>query len=145
MINNLKSNIQRIFVDKNISSVSAFEAEAGFRSCAVRNILTGRSKSPSFTLIYKIAQELDCSVEDLIKDPQKKEEKSNASKVWSLDVLEGVYASVFRELNKYTSKIDKKTFIDIIGEVYNYTLKLPDCKISEEFTSWLVERFMAKR
>ena len=51
---------------KNISFYE-LEKKAGLRPHAVQNILRGRSKKPSGELLQAIAQELGCTVEDLLQ------------------------------------------------------------------------------
>lgn len=51
-------------------SISILEKKAGVRPHAVRNILTGKSKSPSAVNLQAIADALGCTVKDLLETPE---------------------------------------------------------------------------
>lgn len=53
----------------NDFSIMQLEAKAGVKPHAVRNILTGKSKSPIAVSLQAIADVLGCSVKDLLSAP----------------------------------------------------------------------------
>ena len=65
----IKNNLRKLLSNAKIS-VRDFERRAGLKSSTIQNILRGRSKNPTIKVLQLIAQELNCSVDSLIKDPK---------------------------------------------------------------------------
>ena len=53
------------YIDKNKINLSTFENKAGLKRNILYNILSDKSKNPSLENISKIADALDCSIDEL--------------------------------------------------------------------------------
>lgn len=128
-------------------SVHAFEKKAGLKQSAVQNILYGKSKKPSLHIMQAIAQALDCTVLELMKDenetiPASKEHQSSLAteSTWNADL----YVEVLRTINILAKKkrlfLSKDKMLDCAEEIYEYSLKNKKNKPDKHFADWLIEK-----
>ena len=143
MIDTLKSNIKRLLSDHNLSA-HALERRAGLKPSAIQNILHGRSKRPGIDVIYAIAQELNCSVDDLMERPIEaiSPKVELAPPVWNIQALETIIPILLLELKKHQKTVEKNTLLILLNEVYSYAEKTDTQNVSHSFIAWLTERVL---
>lgn len=143
-------------ISEQDSSVHALEKKAGLKPSAIQNIIYGRSKNPSITLIQAISQALDCNIEDLVDAetfnhqqlqnslPTKssKQESTDLSKTraWNQDLYLRCFNTVHSILNDFNIIVDKNKILDIVDEIYNYSLGNNQKEPDIYFANWLIER-----
>lgn len=134
-------------------STHALEKRAGLKPSAVQNILYGRSKNPSITIIQAIAQALGCRITDLIGDdstpplsikkgsiPYPSLQKNGESGDWD----QNLYLQCFQEVNTLLEQerlsLSRDKILEIVEEIYSYSqgnsLQAPD----KYFSKWLIEK-----
>ena len=149
MSTNLSMQIKEKISEKGLST-HALEKRAGLKPSAVQNILYGRSKNPSITIIKAIAGALDCSIADLLGEtviPKTSLQfKPNYTTInvtkqeWDPDL----YLRCFQELNVLLEKekifLSKEKILELAEEIYEYSqgnsMSMPD----QYFSKWLVEK-----
>jgi transcriptional regulator with XRE-family HTH domain len=151
MATNLSMQIKEKITEKGLST-HALEKRAGLKPSAVQNILYGRSKNPSVTIVKAIAKALDCSVSDLLGEEADNVPKASLkfdpsfatkniiSQEWDQDL----YLRCFQELNVLLEKervfLSKGKILELAEEIYEYSqgnsLSVPD----QYFAKWLVEK-----
>lgn len=134
-------------------STYALEKRAGLKPSAVQNILYGRSKNPSITIIQAIAQALGCRITDLIDDETRAPSltKKENSPFPSLqrgeergDWDQNLYLQCFQEVNTLLEQerlnLSRDKILEIVEEIYSYSqgnsLKEPD----KYFSKWLIDK-----
>jgi transcriptional regulator with XRE-family HTH domain len=132
---------------KNISIVE-LEAKAKLKTHAVRNILRGKSKSPSAVNLQAIADALGCSVKDLLTTPEVLEESPPLSleevlhgKYTAYD-KQGLFPEVVKTVNEYVQKQKKDLTIDqfltSVKEIYLHSLQKDPKKVDRDFAKWFM-------
>jgi transcriptional regulator with XRE-family HTH domain len=142
----LKEKMQEL----NLSAYT-LEKRAGLRPSAVQNIIYGRSKNPSFNLLKSIAQVLGCNVEDLVdqnythkssNDVSVKANKRDVKKEkWDQELYFRCFKQIHDIITHKNTNIKKEKIIEIIDEVYTYSvengLNTPDIR----FINWLIAKY----
>lgn len=150
MATNLSLQIKEKITEKGLST-HALEKRAGLKPSAIQNILYGRSKNPSITIVKAIADALDCSVADLLGEQNNSstrslqfmtdsQVKNKGKNEWDQDL----YLRCFQELNILLEKekvfLSKGKILELAEEIYEYSqgngLSIPD----QYFAKWLIEK-----
>ncbi len=137
--------------------LSAFQLEkkVGLKRSAVYNILYGKSKNPGIDVMIAVADGLDCSLNDLVREEfdnkrVKEEIKSNPSYLYLEKTPENplLYAQALLCTSKLLEKkqiaISRQTTMECIEEIYNYAIKSKKGEIDEFFAEWLFEKIENK-
>jgi len=146
-MNTLTANIKNE-MEKRSWSVHALERQAGLKPSAIRNILYGRSKNPSLSVIQSIANALECSVADLIDEEA--EERSKATGVekgenrdnlpWNQQLYLKCIQQLLTILIEKPIQLKKESILSVIDDAYFYSsvnnLEKPD----QNFLNWLIEK-----
>ncbi len=150
MATNLSLQIKEKITEKGLST-HALEKRAGLKPSAVQNILYGRSKNPSVTIVKAIAKALDCSVSELLGETDDIPKTSlqfkpvfSTKNIISQEWDQDLYLRCFQELNVLLEKekvcLSKGKILELAEEIYEYSqgnsLSIPD----QYFAKWLVEK-----
>ena len=129
-------------------SAHALEKRAGLKPSAVHNILYGRSKNPSITIIQAIAQALKCKVSDLIDEPlppQKSNTKSSGEllvPLWESELYLESFEIVTSILKNKKNNLSKEKILEIVDEVYLYAQKGKKQTPDPLFAAWIIEKHL---
>ncbi len=127
-------------------SITVLEAKSGVKPHAVRNILTGKSKSPSAVNLQAIADVLGCSVKDLLETPVALQEETSPK---SLDdllqekhanplLMEECIKVIEEGLQKTQKNINTAQFLTSVREVYLHSLQKDPSQVNKEFAEWFI-------
>jgi transcriptional regulator with XRE-family HTH domain len=136
------------FIDKNKINLSTFEQKAGLKRSILYTILSDKSKNPSLENISKIADTLDCSIDELLgrEDYFKKYIRNHRSGIkYYKELLE----QILEVANQYISKnqITEASLGDIfyvVEEIYEYSVKTNNGLIDKKFALWMLENQLLK-
>ncbi|MBY0281856.1 MAG: helix-turn-helix transcriptional regulator [Alphaproteobacteria bacterium] len=148
----LSKKIKERIHEKGLST-HALEKKAGLKPSAVQNILYGRSKNPSVTIIKAIARALGCKITDLIDEdiaqPLTQQTKIPYSSLpneekETIDWDQNLYLQCFQEVNILLEQerviFSREKILEIVEEIYTYSqgnsMKIPD----KYFSKWLIEK-----
>lgn len=127
-------------------SVSELERRAGLKPSTVQNILHGRSKNPGIDTIKCIAQELHCSIEELIGELNAstalKREENIEDLPWNASLFIQGIETVQSILEKKKKLLPKKQILATVEEIYKYALDGNSEEIDPRFTEWLLEKII---
>lgn len=114
--------------------------KANLNSSGVQNILYGRSKNPTVEVLSSIAKALKCSISELvdetIKAPVILKKYNNWNKNLYLECLNYVSSILLKE--GYPTELDD-IFI-LVDEIYEYSLKNHESKLSKKFSEWVISK-----
>jgi len=127
-------------------SVSSLERNAKLRPGTVTNIIHKRLTNPKIEILVQIAEVLDCSLYDLINIKQKQSfirKMHESSLPYSWDA--NLYLSAVTLAEKYFTKYGLKTSLgpslEIIFEIYIYSVKNNQSQIDDNFADWIIEKY----
>ena len=129
-------------------SVSELERRAGLKPSTIQNILHGRSKNPGIDTIKSIAQELQCSIEELIGELNthttdlKLENDHNKDLPWNAPLFTEALQTVQSILDKKKKQLPKKQILATVEEVYKYALDGASEEIDYRFAQWLLDKII---
>lgn len=141
---------QQITVRMKAQNLSIVELEdkAGLKTHAVRNILRGKSKSPSAVNLQAIADALGCSVKDLLSTPEVLEESLPISLE---EVLHSQYAAYDKKsllpevvkaleglIQKQHKNLTVEQFLTSVREIYLHSLQKDPTKVDMDFAEWFM-------
>lgn len=144
----LQKNIRKGLANK-LMSVSELERHCGLKHSAIQNILHGRSKSPSISIIKSIAEGFGCSIEQLLSDDMILSNKSKSNSppktvtqaIWQPKLF---IKCLLATQEAFEQKGIVPSFDQAIAsatEVYNYTINASTEIVDDRFVEWLIERF----
>lgn len=149
MAEEIISSIKQKMLQESLSAYS-LERRAGLKSNAVHNILSGRSKNPSISIVQAVAKALNCTVSELIGEEQMHSNNLIDSKTKTSLISPELFQnhklyikSLFHFsslLNKEALWLAKETVMNYIDEIYLYSLKKGEDKIDAHFADWLLEK-----
>jgi transcriptional regulator with XRE-family HTH domain len=137
---NLPQKIQNLMIQKNIGATD-IEKKTGLNKNTVYSIVAGNSKSPSAHTLQLIAKALDVSLESILID----EEET----LISISTLSNQQMKIFADVTSTTINIiiEKELnfplnkLIDLIKEVYQYSLKANPICVDIRFIDWLLDKY----
>jgi len=136
LIKNIKDRVSESHIP-----VSVLERRAGLKPSALRNILHGRSKNPTIETVSQLANQLGCSVEDLLGlTPNKTTETLPLNLPLLKEAIQGIFEYI--EEDKIKPCLDD--FLSCIKEVYKYTIKQKSNTPDKCFIEWIGERTFEK-
>jgi transcriptional regulator with XRE-family HTH domain len=128
-------------------SIVELEAKAGLKTHSVRNILRGKSKSPSAVNLQAIADALGCTVKDLLSTPEVLEETPLSLE----EVTQGAYSTydkrgllpevvkaVDRLVRKERKNVTVEQFVTSVAETYLHSLQKDPTKVDLDFAKWFI-------
>lgn len=138
MVTALQKNLRSQIKEKNLS-VHALEKKSGLKPGAIQNILQGKSKKPSADLIFSIAQQLGCSVEELLQTNLAVPSKTQRKK-W----IPSLYMDALKVVNSILSdrelQFSKEALLNLVDETYLYSLEGNFDKADQKFAEWLISK-----
>ncbi len=126
-------------------SISTLEKKAGGWPHAVRNILTGKSKSPSAVNLQAIADALGCTVKDLLETPEALQEHSCCELLDEIlkkkhdaktELMPETARVIHDLLQKSNKDITVEQFLIYIRELYLHSLQKNPNKVDLKFAEW---------
>jgi len=129
-------------------SIVELESKAGLKTHAVRNILRGKSKSPSAVNLQAIADALGCTVKDLLTTPEVLEDslpmsleevlQAKYSKYDKLGLFPEVIKAVDGIIQKKNKGLTIEQFLTCVKEVYLHSLQKDPTKVDQNFAEWFM-------
>jgi transcriptional regulator with XRE-family HTH domain len=117
---------------------------AGLNSSAIRMLYNGAIRSPSIETLYKLAETLNCSLDELAGRKQYTDIEDKREFNWEGDV----YNEITEIINSYIKEKNYKTTLNqtlsFIKEAYIFALDKNNSKVDERFVKWIVDRNMDK-
>jgi len=138
----LKSNIQKNLELYGIS-IAELERRAGLKTCAVRNILDGRSKNPNIDTLRAIAQEFDQKIDELLEPENATSQQfEHNTDLYGFDPLlfMKAYNEILNKVKQFSLKITIDEMLDYIKQVYEYSIECDLKLIDERFVKFVLRQ-----
>lgn len=139
--------LQKLAEQGDKISHTALAKKVGIKQSYFSRIITGGIKNPGVYTVRKIAQELNCSTDELIG----RKIKGSASKPKS-HKLEFHSELAFEAINLVLTLLDQSKqsveldeFFNIAQEVYQYSLDKNSNTVDKVFADWFVKYFIASK
>jgi len=151
IIDNLKRNIVRKAQEKHLK-IGSLERMANMGNGALRQVFYGNSKNPGLLFVKKIADILDCSIDELVADGTKDAEISTKSLVNIRKQDLPIHSSLLTEIcrisskyiidNSYKATLDE--FFDLVKDVYIFSINKGYSKANSELIAWTFDKHFNK-
>jgi len=133
---------------KHRHSIRDLEHQAGLQSNAIHNILSDRSKNPTIDTVLKIANILECSVDEMLGREGFVEKSNTTGKfdtTFDLCLFQSVcnYVMQFIEINNL-GKLVLSDVIYCVEEIYKYCLNTKSKIFDQNFAQWFLEQKLIK-
>lgn len=138
----LQTQIKKKIEDKNLS-VRSLELKAGLGIGTVQKIISGERTRPGASTLSAISQVLGCSVNELLNGDNSDSFSSISSKKqspWNPDIYHKSQTVVDEYLVKHALNLSAEKVLEIIWEVYKYSLTKSPPSIDPSFVDWLFTR-----
>lgn len=131
------------YFDRNDINLSSFELNAGLKRNVVYNILYDKSKNPTIENIVKIANALNCSIDELLG---REEFFKNYIKNYrsGIEYNGKLFDEIQRTVNEYVKdnnihKVSLGDIIYLIEEIYEYSKNTNNQILDEKFALWILK------
>ena len=138
IITNIKTQLVARMQQKQLSAYS-LEDIAGLNRGAANNIVNSRSKNPKIETLYAIAEVLECSIDDLLKEPA----SSSLQEEDRHDLLQKLFLETVNTTLKFIEQknihpnLDETLFF--IKKAYIFSLTRKNKVLDLEFLEWLID------
>ena len=124
--------------------------KAGINQSSFSRIMTGDIKNPGVHTVAKIAQELNCSIDELIgrkvKGTKGKGNNQESEQLKFDPKLAAATADVVLNLlDQAKQKVKLEDFLSIAREVYQYSLDKNSDTADEHFAKWFIKHFFSSK
>ena len=134
--------VNQYLEEQGYGSFSRLSNKLGISKEALRLIISGETKNPGVYTIAKIAEILNCSIEELIGNrtpklmPTLYSANSHYNKKLFLDVCNYVVNFISEKLKKDDPNIKLDVIIDTIDAIYDYSYKKNPKILDIQFANW---------
>jgi transcriptional regulator with XRE-family HTH domain len=129
--------------ERGYGGISQLSSKLGISKEALRLIINGETKNPSVYTMAKIAEVLDCSIEELIGKspkltslPTLHSVNAHYNKKLFMDVCNYVVNFIAEKLKPDDSNIKLGIIIDAIDAIYDYSYKTNPKVLDIQFANW---------
>jgi len=142
MSENLKVKITEYLEDSN-SSIQGFERKAKLSRNSVYSILTDKSKNPNIDTVLKIADVLNCSLDELF-ERKSLFKRYNNEELFKTKLNVPLFKAICDYTNDYAEQnqmnaLSLGQLIDAIEEIYKYCLPTQSDTIDKHFAEWFLK------
>jgi transcriptional regulator with XRE-family HTH domain len=124
-------------------SISQLSSKLGISKEVLRQIFNGTTKNPSVHIMAKIAEEFNCSIEELIGKssrissmPTINPNSTHYDKKLLLDASNYVINFISEKINKDSLDIKLNKITDSIEAIYDYSYKKNPKLLDTQFADW---------
>lgn len=140
-LNQLSKNIiERITRIEDIIKVNALARKCNLNVDTVAEILNGNTKNPGIYTVAKIAEALDCSVDELVSDSVQYDDSIK----FKVNLIKSCVTEIINFLIKKKYKMALDDFLAVLEEIYLHSLntnaKVVDAKFAETCINNFFER-----
>ena len=136
MLKTIRTNLAHEIQRCN-EKVSNIEKKAGISQSVLSKFINGTSNNPSFETIYAAATDLGCSIDELMGIKPTHKTKTQKHVAWNDKFFDEVVKYVNKRINP---KLSALQVIDVISEIYTYSLDQGSKNIDERFANWLISK-----
>jgi transcriptional regulator with XRE-family HTH domain len=130
--------------------ISRLSSELGISKEALRLIINGETKNPSVYTMAKIAEILNCTIDELIgRTPKASSSQLHSvnisfDKKLFLDVCNFVTKFISDKLKDKNSDIKLDVVINVIDAIYDYSYKKSPQELDKQFADWYCSNYFLK-
>jgi len=142
---NLKAKIQD-YLDNTGATVASLERKVGLERAAIYNILRGSSKNPSITTVIKIAEALNCSLDELLDRARTKHSATDKDYEYNNVLFQECCDFITNYFSK--NKNNKVKFAEVqryVDELYSYIMENNIESIDQRFANWLLKSYFEEK
>lgn len=139
MAHNVATKIRDLLEEQQMS-ISAFEKKAGLKSQAVHNIVSGKINNPSFDVMIAISKAIGCSLDELSGEGEKSYSKAPPTFYTNSKLFAEVLAFMANEIHEKSLKIDQKSFLQCVNEIYEFCQSDRHGEMDSAFAKWLLAK-----
>lgn len=131
-------------------SVAQFERVSGLKRNTVQNILRGNTMHPSLDTVQKIANTLQCDLNELInnnisniekhKNPLNKQLKMS-SIIENHDLMNEIVSYVLTQLKQRNINPQAAELFNSISEIYHYCIGEDKIAFDKKFSDWTLSNY----
>lgn len=131
-------------------TVAQFERMSGLNRNTVQNILRGITLHPSLDTVQKIANTLQCDLNDLIHNNVPTIEKHNnmlkkqfnmSSIIVNHELMNEIVSYVLNELKQRNINPKAAELYNSISEIYNYCIGEDKIAFDKKFSDWILSNY----
>jgi len=129
-----------MMMDERHYNINSLALNCGLNPSALRMLYSGATKSPSLETLYKIAEFLDCSLDELTGRKQYTNSTDKQDFAWEgekfKDITDIVYPYI--QEKKYDTTLNKT--ISVLKEAYTFIIMTNKGKVDDRVVKWIVDK-----
>ena len=146
MIDNVVRESLKTKMEEKNYNVNSLSTKAGVAPFTVRKYLNGTSNTTSFDIIYKIAETLGCSLDELTgkAKPAEKEQSNIQDYPWDSSLYEKIVKIICGYAKEKNITLSLSSVSSLINEAYAFSIDQNNSKADDKFIKWLVDKYNNK-
>lgn len=137
--------------ERGHGSLSQLSTKLGISKQALRSLINGETKNPSIDTVAKIAEILNCSIEELIGKSSKLPHlpslhsiNTNYEKELFFNVVSYIENFISEKFKGENSNLKLGVIIDTIDAVYDYSYRKNPRILDTQFADWYCQTYLIK-
>lgn len=141
--NTIRKILETKMEEKNYN-INSLSTKAGLTPFTVRKFFNGVTNSPSFDIIYQIAETLDCSLDELTGRTKfiPKEQPIIQDYPWDSSLYEKIVKTICSYSKEKNINLSLQSMPSLIDEAYAFSINQNNSKADDKFIKWLVDKSM---
>lgn len=123
-------------IDKRELSIPMLARKSGLRVSTIQNLIYDRVKNPTISVLQAISKALDCPLSELIADS----DDLTLLTDWNAPLFYECIDNTVQSLRKNNTEVSYNTFQNIVRELYLYSSKENEKKMSKEMLYILTKK-----
>ena len=142
VINNTLRKILETKMEEKNYNINSLSTKAGLTPFTVRKFFNGITNSPSFDIIYQIAETLDCSLDELTGRTKfiPKEQPVIQDYPWDSSLYEKIVKTICSYSKEKNIALSLSSIRSLIDEAYAFSINQNNSKADDKFIKWLVDK-----
>lgn len=129
-------NLAQIIKQKNVS-IAELQKKTGISRSSINNILLETSQNPGTNTLQTIAKALNITIEEILNNNQNLYQALNKE---DFEIFLRICSSTIELIDNKNSKVSFSQFMQILREVYQYSLRQSPPNIDKNFIDWIIDK-----
>jgi len=139
----IKTKLQAL-LDENSMTITELEKRAGLKESTVRNIINGKSKSPTIETLYPIAQEFGKPIDFFVNAEDHSPPQYDNIDTFNLKLARSAFEVLAKKFFEQKVQASFPDFLKCVQELYDYSLTSDLNYIDARYANWLVKNKMSR-
>lgn len=137
----IQTKLKAIMKEQNVGTY-VLAQKAGVPESSIKNIIYGKSSKPRYELVVALAEQLGCSLKDLLSDDDKRVEitaiSTKSEETWNAELYTAAVNAVMMVAGQKGIVLSRQQASKSVDSAYNYALANNESTIDLKFVGYIL-------